>query len=178
MIIIKLCLLGSLFAAAATIGLLLSAKYKNRVTSLKEVKKALNIFETKIKFTYEPIPEIFYEIGKQMGSETEKMFTKASQYMKNINAKEAWEQAVRQTNTCMTKEDLEVLKGLGKLLGRTDLEGQVSQIELTKTFLDTQIQKAEKEYDKNAKLCKTMRNGKWTSISHYFVIKERGNDGY
>lgn len=175
MIIIKLCLLGILFAAATSIGILLSAKYKNRVTSLKEVKKALNIFETKIKFTYEPIPEIFHEIGKQMSSETEKMFTKASQYMKNINAKEAWEQAIKQTNTCMTKEDLEVLKGMGKLLGKTDLEGQVSQIELTKTFLDTQIQKAEKEYDKNAKLCKTMRYGKWASIGHYFVIKERGN---
>ena len=41
------------------------------------------------------------------------------------------------------------VKNLSKLLGRTDLEGQISQIELTSNFLDEQIEKAERERQKN-----------------------------
>ena len=46
-------------------------------------------------------------------------------------------------------EDKNVLKNLSKLLGATDLEGQLSQIEMTSNFLDEQIKKAEKEREKN-----------------------------
>ena len=76
--------------------------------------------------------------------------------MKEKTASIAWEEALETTKTNMTKEDLEVLKGFGKLLGKTDMEGQVGQIELTNEFLDTQIKKAEKELTKNEKLYKTL----------------------
>ena len=42
------------------------------------------------------------------------------------------------------------------MLGKTDKEGQVSQIELAQTFITTQIKKAEKNEEKNAKLYKTL----------------------
>ncbi len=48
------------------------------------------------------------------------------------------------------------LKKLGKLLGQTDVEGQISEIELTESFLDMQIIKAEEERKKNQKLYKTL----------------------
>ena len=44
----------------------MSKKYSNRVRDLKEIRKALNFFEEKIKFTYEPIPDVFEEISKKM----------------------------------------------------------------------------------------------------------------
>lgn len=40
--------------------------------------------------------------------------------------------------------------------GKTDVEGQVSQIELTITFINNQISKAELEREKNEKLYKTL----------------------
>lgn len=40
--------------------------------------------------------------------------------------------------------------------GQTDVEGQVSQIEVTKSFIDMQIDKAEEERKKNEKLYKTL----------------------
>lgn len=40
--------------------------------------------------------------------------------------------------------------------GKTDVEGQVSQIEITNSFLDIQIEQSEEEKKKNEKLYKTL----------------------
>ena len=48
------------------------------------------------------------------------------------------------------------LKKLGKLLGQTDVEGQVSEIEVTENFLNMQIDKAEEDKKKNQKMYKTL----------------------
>ena len=49
----------------------------------------------------------------------------------------------------INSEDKKILKDLSKLLGKTDLNGQISQIEITSSFLDEQIKKAEKEREKS-----------------------------
>ena len=95
--------------------------------------------------------------------------------MDKDTAKNSWIQAVEESKTNMNKEDLEVIKDLGKLLGKTDIEGQISQIELTDKFLDTNIENAEKEYIKNNKLYKTLRCCFRTCISYcsYIKMKQR-----
>lgn len=40
--------------------------------------------------------------------------------------------------------------------GITDSEGQLSQIEVTESFLDEQIRQAQEEKNKNEKLCKKL----------------------
>ena len=42
------------------------------------------------------------------------------------------------------------------MLGKTDIDGQVSEIRLTNKFLDVQIKDAENEKLKNEKLYKTL----------------------
>ena len=42
------------------------------------------------------------------------------------------------------------------MLGKTDIEGQLNQVELTTNFLDEQIKLAEKEKIKNEKLYRTL----------------------
>ena len=44
----------------------MSKKYSNRLRDLKEMRKALNFFEEKIKFTYEPVPDVFEEISHKI----------------------------------------------------------------------------------------------------------------
>lgn len=156
MIIIKIIVLSLIFTSTSLVGFLISNKYKNRVIELKEMKNALNIFETKIKFTYAPIPEIFEEISKNIKENIASIFKEASIKMEKVSAKTAWEEALKESNTSFQTEDTEIIRGLGKLLGKTDIDGQVSEIELTSTFLDTQIEKAEKESSKNQKLYKTL----------------------
>ena len=72
--------------------------------------------------------------------------------MEYNSAGEAWEQAVKISETNLTKEDINVLLMLSKMLGQTDVEGQISQIEVTETFLEKQIAEAVEEKNKNEKL--------------------------
>jgi len=74
----------------------------------------------------------------------------------STSAGEAWEEALKNENTAFTKEDNEILKGLSKMLGKTTVDGQVSEIRLTSKFLDVQIKEAEKEKTKNEKMYKTL----------------------
>ena len=156
MFIFKGLILIMLFGISSYIGFSFSKKYKSRVEELKEIKGYLNIFLSKIKMTYESIPQIFKEIGKEGKTNIENIFLKSSNNMENMPAGEAWNKTIESEKTNLNKEDIEVLKGLSNLLGKTDLEGQVSQIELVDNFLNTQIEKAEEEYKKNAKISKTL----------------------
>ena len=65
---------------------------------------------------------------------------------------EAWEKTLLDVQTNLTKEDIHVVLMLSKMLGQTDIEGQVSQIEVTQEFLENQIEQAQEEKNKNEKL--------------------------
>ena len=156
MFIIKTIILLIIFSTSSFIGILISKKYSNRVKDLKEIKASLNVFLTKIKFTYEPIPEIFKEIAKNTTSNISTIFENASSQMKEKQAGQAWIDAIEQSSTELSKEDKNILKGMSKLLGKTSIEGQISEIELTQNFLSKQIEKAEQEKLKNEKLYRTL----------------------
>lgn len=152
MLIIKYFILFLILLSSSLIGKFLSKKYVYRLEELEEIKNALNILKTKIKFTYEPIPEIFREISENTSKNVGNIFKQASQKMETTTANNAWEQSVEETETNLKLEDKNVIKKLSKLLGQTDVEGQVSQIEITENFLETQIKEAVQEKQKNEKL--------------------------
>lgn len=156
MIFIKFFILVLVFGSSLAIGILIANRYSSRVKELKEMKNALNMFETKIKFTYESVPEIFDEISNQVVGNIGNIFKVACEKMKDISAGEAWRESIDTQTSNMNTEDKDVLKNLGKLLGKTDIEGQISEIELVISFLDTQIEFAEKERVKNEKMYKTL----------------------
>ncbi len=156
MFIIKTIILLTIFGTSLSLGIMFSKKYSNRVKTLKELNSALNIFLTKIKYTYEPIPDIFEEISKNTYKNVSNLFYDLSQKMKNTEAGTAWLNSIEESNLEINEEDKNILKGLSKLLGKTNLEGQVSEIELTQSFLKKQIEYAEQERQKNEKLYKTL----------------------
>ena len=61
MIGIKCVILLLIIMTSSIIGNLYSQKFVKRVKELQEIKSALNMFRTKIKYTYEPIPDIFQD---------------------------------------------------------------------------------------------------------------------
>ena len=128
--IIKYFILFLILVFSSMIGKFISKRYVYRLQELEEMKNTLNILKNKIKFTYEPIPDIF----------------------KEISADVAWEQAVEETNNNLKEEDKNVLKMLSKLLGQTDTDGQISQIEITENFLEGQIKDAMEAKQKNERL--------------------------
>ena len=74
MIIIKYTSLVMVLAISFLLGYLISKKYKDRVNELKEMQIALDILENKIKFTYEPLKEIFYQMKKLLKGNTSELF--------------------------------------------------------------------------------------------------------
>ena len=156
MIFIKTFILLLIFIGSLNAGKIIAKKYSNRVQELRDMKNALNMFLTKIKFTYEVVPVSFNEIGNNINGNIGKIFRTASENMKEKSAGDAWEEVIDKMQTSLTKEDKDIIKGLGKLLGKTDLDGQVSEIKLVQNFLTTQIELAEKEKEKNEKLYRTL----------------------
>ena len=63
MFFIRMFILILIFLASLQAGKIISKKFFSRVSELKDMKNALNMFLTKIRFTYESVPESFREIG-------------------------------------------------------------------------------------------------------------------
>ena len=114
--IIKYCMLFFVFILSVLIGRYISQKYRYRLEELEEMKNALNIFKSKIKFTYEPIPEIFGEISKKTNYNISKLFKKAIENIQNETASLAWEKATDEFSGNLNKEDKQAIKTLSKLL--------------------------------------------------------------
>ena len=98
------------------ISKIVSKKYVDRVNELKKIQNALNIFKSKIKFTYEPIGEIFEEISNAIEGNIGEIFLDAKDNMETKMAGVAWENAVNSSKTSLTNEDKQTLKMLSKLL--------------------------------------------------------------
>ena len=156
MIIVKYISLIMVLAISFLIGYLISKKYTNRVNELKEMQIALDILENKIKFTYEPLKDIFKEMKRMLKGNISELFGSISKKLEENIVEVAFSKSLKEIKTNLLDEDLEVIKSLSKTLGKTEKDGQVSQIELTKTFIESQIKKAEKEEEKNSKLYKTL----------------------
>lgn len=153
---VKYILLIGIFGLSTAIGFLISKSYQNRVIELKEFKNILNIMKTKIKFTYEPLAEIFKQISKENQTSIEKIFGQMANQLTYNQAKDVWEDCIQNADISIKQEDKDILKKLGRLLGQTDVDGQISEIEVTESFLDMQIEKAEEEKKKNQKIYKTL----------------------
>ena len=153
---IKYMVLVIIFGLSTAIGLMIAKSYENRVNELKEFKNILNIMKTKIKFTYEPLAEIFKQISKNNQNNVEKIFGQMTNQLAYYPAREVWENCIQDADISINQEDKDILKKMGKLLGQTDVDGQISEIEVTENFLNMQIYKAEEEKKKNQKMYKTL----------------------
>lgn len=158
--IIKWTSLMLIFLLVTLLGNIIAKRYKNRVKELKELKVILNMIETKIKFTQQPLTEIFKEIvstDKKYRS-VNIIFKEASQNIENQSFEQTWSGAISKTRgkLDLSDEDINIIEGMGKTLGTTDIEGQVKEIEIIKEFIDSQIEKAEEERKKNEKMYKML----------------------
>ena len=80
------------------------------------MKSALNIFKTKIEFTYEPIPEIFLEISKNTSKTIANIFEMAKLEMDKTDAQTAWQKAIDESENNFKEEDKKTLKVMAKML--------------------------------------------------------------
>ena len=120
MIILKYIILILIFVCSVTVGFLISKKFKNRVEELRCFKNIMNILETKIKFTYEPLGDIFNELIKitENKKNISSIFKETIKNMQTQNITEAWKKAIEssKSNLSLANEDINILKDFGNLL--------------------------------------------------------------
>lgn len=152
--IFKFIILTSVFLIFFLIGRKISQKYTYRLKELIEIKEIINNMKTKIRFTYAPIKEVFTDIERNTNSVgIQEIFGSARNNIDILSGEEAWDKAVKSSNsTYLVNEDKEFLCSLGKSLGRTDVEGQLSQFDITQELIQKQIENARINRNKNEKL--------------------------
>lgn len=155
MIILKFLICIVIILICAYIGLEKAKFYDRRVLELQKIKNAFSFFKSKIEFTYEPVKDILDGISTSIYMNNENIFFRTKEYLKDLDLNLAWNKAV-DNEININKEDKEILKMFGKLLGKTDKNGQISEIELSLNFVEKQIEKAEFERNKNSKLYRSL----------------------
>lgn len=156
MSIIKSFSLIAIFGLATYLGNSKANQYVNRLRELVSIKSALNILENKIKFTQSPLEEIFKNIAENCSEKNIKNIFQVLSIKQEINIHKSWENTINLIESNLNIEDKKILIDMGKILGTTDVDGQVSNIKITSSFIDRQIQKAEQEKNKNVKLFRTL----------------------
>ncbi|MBR2744355.1 MAG: stage III sporulation protein AB [Clostridia bacterium] len=156
MIFVKFIILAAVFGTSSLIGIKLASGYKVRANNLKQMKKALKILEAKITYTYDKLPDLFLEISNKIGGDVGNLFFDVGRNMQLEFAGEAWEQCIEKSNLSITHDDKEALKSLGKLLGSTNMQGQLEQLHLVNDFLDEQIKEAVESKKKNETMYKKL----------------------
>ncbi len=119
MLFFKYLFLTGIFISAVIIGRLLSRKYKNRAKELKEFKEVLNVLETKIKFTYEPLGEILSDISKMIKNKNIcELLDETTNNLRQNNFTIAWNNSINAMSSTLSlnEEDLSIIRSLGNML--------------------------------------------------------------
>ena len=151
-------LLG-IVTGSTSIGFIISRKYLDRVKELIDISNFINMLQNKIKFTHKPLTDLLEELSKvEENSIICQILKKASEKLKTKKTETAWKEAIREERFFLnlTNEDINLIESLGNVLGKTDIEGQMSEINQFQVILKNQIKKAEQECNKNEKMYKSL----------------------
>lgn len=149
----------SVLTGSTSIGFLLSKSCSDRLKELTCLANMVKILQDKIKFTHKPLAEIFKEVSIiRKDTRFSEIFEKTSKKTKDKPVKIAWSEAISEEEFFLNlkAEDLNLIKTFGNMLGKTDIEGQMGEINEFMTLLNNQIEKAKDEERKNSKMYKSL----------------------
>ena len=159
--VIKTILILTVFLISSFLGYLFANRFSTRVMEINDVLLALDIFETKIKYTYDSLSTVFLYIAGNLKTKMYRIFYIAGEEIrenKNESAGGIFKETVENEKIFLSlkKEDIEILKELGISLGQTDLEGQLKNIHLVRTTMKKQLEHAQNEKNKNYKMYRNL----------------------
>lgn len=142
---------------STVVGFLYSNNYKNRVSELNEVHRALIQLQNEILYTYTPLPEAIKNVSEKSKYPLNKLFKTIYDALSCNRAEsvhEAFKLAINDNRDYLTlkKEDTEVVLDLAKTLGESDLDGHRRIFELAINELKKKIEIAERSMNENVKM--------------------------
>ena len=157
--ILRYLFLFGIVAGSTSIGFILSKGYSDRLEELNAFNTLVNILQNTIKFTKLPISDVFEQIGNiTIKTRVKNIFINCSEKLKDMSLENAWKRAIDEEiyYLNMKNEDFDVIETLGNTLGKTDINGQMSELNQFKERLNIQIKQAEDEKRKNSKMFKSL----------------------
>lgn len=161
LLIIKIFLLATVLVVSTAIGFFISNRFSKRVSELSDILSALEIFETKISYTYDSLIDTFEYIANNLKTKVYRIFFITAEHLrenKNMSAGDAFRNVIEDEKIFLelNEKDIEILKGLSISLGQTDLENQIKNINLVSQMIETQLNEAIEEKSKNYKMYRNM----------------------
>ncbi len=158
--IIKIIGSALLMCATSLMGFSLAADCSKRPKVLRELQVLMQMFENEISYLSNLLAQSFERIYTSSKTDASLLFKDAAKNLSlpGITADMAWEKAVENTaaKLGLSNEDKAILITFGKMLGSSDLEGQINNINLVSSQLKLQEMKAEQMRQKNEKMYKSL----------------------
>jgi stage III sporulation protein AB len=149
-----------LISATSLIGFSLANDCSKRPRALRELQTLLLMLENEISYLSNLLSEAFNRIYEGTNSDTAILFSEAAKNLSTngVTADSAWEKSIEENyaKLSLNKEDKAILITFGKMLGNSDLDGQLNNIKLMSSQLKLQELKAEEMRLKNEKMYRSL----------------------
>lgn len=146
----------TVISISAFAGLYFSSSLKNRVVMLKKLNYMLDEIMIMLRYRSATV----YEIAEALAADerfTEFEFLGSIKQEGEKPFRDSWCEAAEKCRLFgLKKSDTELICDIGKKLGTSDLDGQMSVIKLWQAEVTSAISSAESEYASKAKLYRTM----------------------
>ncbi|MDE6182200.1 MAG: stage III sporulation protein AB [Eubacteriales bacterium] len=143
--------------AGTSFGMYYSFKPIYRKNDLLEMKRAILILNSEIKFLSTSIKEALLAIENSIALPIKNIFFNFRQNIEKRRGEELyliWEESLQKSskNTYFIKEDIEKFKMIGKSIGSYDKELNLNSLNIILDYIDTSIKDIENEKLKNMKM--------------------------
>ena len=140
------------------VGITFSKRLNDRVKLLTLMKQMLEELAIQIRFQALTVFELLNSLCRNMQlNELQFLVNVQENNIPGISFNEAWVKGIDEwSNNSLRKEDINFLKNVGSTLGNSDIDGQLSTLELHKENLDRLLESAIAERDKKAKLYRSL----------------------
>ena len=123
----------ALIAGSGSLGLWLANRIRRRPAELRECLMALALLDTEIVWGATPLPEAFSIVKERTDLPWKEFFAELQERLQRGEpASSAWKDTISTQNKyfCLKLQDWQVIRDVGKGLGRSDSQEQHKQLEL------------------------------------------------
>lgn len=146
---------GLIFITTVSLGVHFSDRLKEKVKILNSLEFMFDDILIMVRYKAMTVYDIITELRKKEISDT-LSFLKKIEFSSEISFSGNWSSSIDETDMPLSVEELNLLKSFGSSLGSSDIEGQISTIELYKHNFIALYKKACNDYEKKSKLYKSL----------------------
>lgn len=159
--VIKTIGMGCVLISATILGWYIDRLQILRIQDLEGLRRMLHMLHAEVNYSITPLPTALKEIMNKNDTRINFILTELLNLISKKTGESIsvlWEQAIKNQlpYVYLEKEDAKTLISFGQSLGYLDKEMQKKNIEITLGYVENQINKLEKQHNKNGRLYRSL----------------------